>query len=320
MSSHSFTLAVLVPALAAALACGGGGSATAPSQPPPTPTPTPATSVTPKPIVPAACQLTAPTVDCATRPVHAQDLAPVLQAGLDAAVTTPGVMYAEYANRIYDLEKFRAKVVERLAAENVCGAWDYGNMVGDEIYVRSADGCVIEQYDIITGEGGVRPAGKGSNAWQDGWGMAVPAARPQFPKEGDFACSLPGDYSTFCFSIKNTPGYYGSDVYRMLAEVMQQNPALFDSQDSLGGGGFDPDTARVPSWRITDVDGYLNAVLKKLRAAGYCAYVEKGDILKVKSVAKGNVLHEEFDIVQNPTNGGAYTLLVIKDRCHNAGF
>ena len=167
----------------------------------------------------------------------------------------------------------------------------------------------------------MRPAGKGSNAWQDGWGMPVPAPKPQFPREGDLSCSLSGDYATFCFSIKNTPGFFGNDAYRLIVEVMQQNSSLFDSGDLAGGQGeFIPDLLRLPAWRILDVDAYLAAVLTKLRAAGYCAYVEKGDILKVKSVSKGNVLHEEFDMVQNPAGGGSYTLFVVKDRCHNAGF
>ena len=46
----------------------------------------------------------------------------------------------------------------------------------------------------------------------------------------------------------------------------------------------------------------------------------EGDILKVKSLALGNVFHEEFDVIQNPAGGGDYTSFVVKDRCHNAGF
>jgi hypothetical protein len=40
----------------------------------------------------------------------------------------------------------------------------------------------------------------------------------------------------------------------------------------------------------------------------------------VKRVAKGNVFHEEMDVVQNPPSGGTYVGYVVKDRCHNAGF
>jgi hypothetical protein len=319
LRSQTLTVAVLAPVMAVAISC-GGGKAESPTQPAPTPTPLPTPTPTPTPTASAACQLKAPTVDCATRSVYPQELAPALQAALDTAFTTPGVMYTEYANRIYDLTRFRAIVVDHLTAAKLCGAWDYGNGTGDEIYVRSADGCVIEQYDILSSDGGVRPAGKGSNAWQDGWGLPVPAPRPQYSRDGDLTCSLEGDRATFCFTIKNTPGYFGTDAYRMIAEVMQENPALFDPKDTLGGGGFDPEIGRLPSWRILNQDAYLAAVIKKLKAGGYCAYVDKGDILRVKSVARGNVLHEEFDIVQNPTSGGAYTMFVVKDRCHNAGF
>ncbi len=37
-------------------------------------------------------------------------------------------------------------------------------------------------------------------------------------------------------------------------------------------------------------------------------------------MAKGNIFHEEMDVVQNPASGGAYVSYVVKDRCHNAGF
>jgi hypothetical protein len=212
-------------------------------------------------------------------------------------------------------------VVDTLAAGGACGAWDYGNVVGDEIYVRSADGCVVEQYDLITGDGSVRPAGKGSNVWSSDFGAPVPGPKPDFPKDGDLSCSLPGDRSTFCFSIKNTPGAFGTDVYALMVEVLNENPTLFDRRDFVGGqADFAPELLRLPAWRITDQPAFIHAVETKLRAHGFCAYVESGDILKIKSLAKGNLFHEEIDIVQNPADGGSYVLFAIKDRCHDAGF
>ena len=77
---------------------------------------------------------------------------------------------------------------------------------------------------------------------------------------------------------------------------------------------------RLPAWRIVDVDAYIAAIERTLRANGYCAFVEKGDILKVKMVSRGNVFHEEIDVVENPPTGGAYVSFVVKDRCHDAGF
>jgi hypothetical protein len=309
-----------VSCLVALAGCGGGSNpANGTSNPPvvvATPTPTPAPTPTP---VATACKLTAPTIDCGTRSTRSQDLAPALQAAVDAAVSA-GTMYPDNPSRIYDLPQFRAKVVDTLSAAGLCAAWDYGNVVGDEIYVRSGDGCVIEQYDLISGDGTLRAANKTTNLWSSDFGPPVPAAKPEFSREGDLTCPLPGDRSTFCFSIKNTPGAFGTDVYNLIVEVLKENPSLVDEGDSVGPRVFDPDLLRLPSWRLRDHDAYVRAVEAKLRAKGFCAYVENGDILKVKSVAKGNVFHEEIDIVQNPSGGGSYVLYAIKDRCHDAGF
>jgi hypothetical protein len=316
----SRTRSVVLACCLAAAGCGGGSHATTPVSPPvviatptPQPTATPAASVT-------ACRLTAPTIDCGTRVIKSQELAPVLQGAVDTAIAA-GVMYPDVPNRIYDLPRFRTLVVDTLTAQGLCAAWDYGNVVGDEIYVRSADGCETEQYDLIAGDGTVRPAGKGSNIWSSDFGAPVPPAKPDFPKDGDLSCALPGDRTTFCFSIKNTPGAFGADVYRLMTEVLSENPALFDKTDYVGGqGDAVPDSLRLPAWRINNVDGYIRTVEAKLRGRGYCAYVENGDILKIKSLAKGNLFHEEIDIVQNPVDGGSYVLFAIKDRCHDAGF
>jgi len=298
-------------------ACGGSNPSTPNPQPTVVETPTPA----PTPSQPAACRLSAPKVDCATRPVRPQELAEPLQGAMDAATRTAGIMYDDVPNRVYDLERFRSRVVELLAAQGICGAWDYGNEVGDEIFVRSEDGCVTEQYDLITGEGGVRYPNKGSNAWQEGWEVPVPGAKPQWPKEGDLGCSLPSERSTFCFSIKLTPGEFGRDLYQVMTEVLSENPQLVDKTDFVPGQGQTiPDQLRLTAWRLVDPGAYIAAVERKLRGRGYCGYVERGDILRVKSVAKGNVFHEEFDIVQNPASGNSYVSFVIKDRCHQAGF
>ena len=304
---------------------GCGGSSSGPSANPdplPTSTPTPAPTPTPTPPQSAACSLSAPKVDCSTRPVNRPDLADDLQAAIDAAVRTPGVMYSDRDNNVYDAEKFRTVVVATLAAKGMCGAWDWGNEQADELFVRSADGCVIEQYDLLTGDGGVRPAGKGSMRWQAGWGDApVPGPKPNFPKEGDLACPLPGDRTSFVISIRNSPGEYGREMYDLMTQVLAENPILFDKSDYMGGqGDAIPDQLRLPAWRILSVDAYIAKVEAKLRANGFCGYVEKGDILKIKKISRGNIFHEEIDIVQNPPDGRSYVSYVMKDRCHNAGF
>ena len=324
MGSRLGVLAVVLFIVGGAIGCGGSHATTPDSgggvtvTPTPTPTPKPSPSAPP---ISAACQLTAPTVDCGARPTGPQELAPALQAGVDAAVMTAGVMYPEVSNRIYDLPQFRAKVIDSLTAAGLCAAFDYGDGSGNEIYVRSADGCVIEQYGLIAGDGGARRAAKSSNVWSSGWGVPVPAPKPQFPRDGDLTCALPGDRATFCFSIRNSPGAYGPDVYQRMTEVLNENPALFDSHDHLPGrADFQPDLLQLPAWRINDQAAFIHAVETKLRGRGYCAYVEGGDILKMKSLATGNLFHEEIDIVQDPPEGGAYVSFAIKDRCHDAGF
>jgi hypothetical protein len=317
--SRSTLLLAAAAALVALADCGSSS----PSQPGPSPsaTATPTPTPTPTPSQPAACLLSAPTVDCGTRKRQPLEMAELLQAALDIATGTPGVMYTEYESRIYNLDLFRSRVIDHLTAAGVCGAWDYGNEIGDEIYLRSADGCVTEQYDVITGDGGVRAANKKSNTFQEGWEVPVPPPKPQWSREGDLTCSLPGERTTFCFGIKGTQGAFGPAVYTLLVAVMHENPQLFDPNDYLPAQGeFIPEQLRVAAWRILDQDAYIAVVEKKIRGAGFCGYVEKGDILKVKSVAKGNIFHEEMDIVQNPPSGTSYAGYVVKDRCHNAGF
>jgi hypothetical protein len=316
--------ALLLAASAAAVlalpGCGGSHPGNPNPVPTPTSTPTPAPTPTPTPPQTAACTLSAPTVDCSTVSRQPQMNADVLQRAVNAAKLTPDAMYPS-GDRIYDLPVFRSKVIDVLTNAGYCGAWDYGNPAADEIFVRTGDGCVAEAYDLITGEGGVRDANKKSWQWQEGFDVPVPGPKPNFPRVGDTQCSLPGDRSTFCFSIKRTPGAFGPQVYQLLVQVMNENPALFDKNDfAPGQGEFVPAELRPAAWRILNVDGYIAALEAKIRANGFCGYVAGGDILKVKSLSMGNIFHEEMDVVQNPESGGDFVSFVVKDRCHDAGF
>jgi hypothetical protein len=299
----------------------GGTSSTAPNTTPtpivtPTPTPTP----TPVATQPPPCQLAAPTTKCGERSSRPQELAAFLNPAIDAAKATPGVMYANNPDRIYDVNLFRSTIVERLTAKGVCGAWDYGNVAGDEIYTRSADGCVVEQYDIIGGEGGVRSATKKSNVWSGGWSEGVPPAKPAWRRLGDQTCSLPGERSAFCFSIKGSHGEFGDSIFALYSQVLEENPTLIDKTEYMPGQGAPvPDALRPGGYLIRNKAAYINAIEAKIRANGFCGYIE-GDILRVKSLEQGNLFHEEFDIIQNPAGGGDYTGFVVKDRCHSAGF
>ena len=320
---HPKTLAVLASCLLSviALADCGGSSSTGPSNnPTPIVTPTPTPTPTPVATQPPPCQLTAPTVKCAERKVRAQELADFLNPALDAAKATPGVMYADNPNRLYDIDLFRSKVIERLTAKNVCGAWDYGNTIGDELYTRSADGCVVEQYDVISGDGGVRAASRKSNVWSGGWEEKVPPPRPDWRKQGDLTCGLPGSRITYCLQIKSTGGEFGATAYALMVEALDENPGLIEKNDYMPGQGESiPGMLRLGAWRLRNKAGYISAIETKIRAHGFCSYVN-GDILLVKSLEKGNLFHEEIDIIQNPETGGDYSGFVVKDRCHAAGF
>jgi len=306
--------ALLLAASAAAVLTLPGCGGSHPGNPNPVPTPTATATPTPTPTPPpsqsAACTLKAPTADCATVARHPQMNADVLQRAVNTAKLTPGVMYPG-GDRIYDLPAFRAKVVDVLTNNGYCGAWDYGNVIGDEIYTRTPEGCVAEQYDLIAGEGGVRDANKKSNSWQEGgFSVPVPDPKPNFSRVGDTQCSLPGDRSTFCFSIKRTPGQFGPAVYALLVQVMNENPSLFDKTDfAPGQGDFAPAELRPAAWRILNLNAFIATFEAKIRANGFCGVIEKGDIL-----------HEEIDVVQNPASGGDYVSFVVKDRCHDAGF
>jgi hypothetical protein len=313
-------LLLVVSAAAVVTLPGCGGSHPGnPDNPVPTPTLTPTPTPTP-PSQAAACTLTHPTVNCSTVARHPQMNADALAHAVNIAKGTPGAMYPG-GDRIYDLMLFRNKTIEVMTNAGYCAAWDYGNELGDEIFTRSADGCVAEQYDLIAGEGGVRDVNARSNSWQEGFEVPVPGPKPNFSRVGDRQCSLPGDRSTFCFSIKRTRGEFGPAVYPLLVQVMNENPQLFDKNDfAPGQGEFAPSELRPAAWRILNQDGYIAAFEAKLRGNGFCATIEKGDILKVKSLSLGNIFHEEMDVVQNPKSGGAYVSFVVKDRCHDAGF
>jgi hypothetical protein len=317
-----FRAALILAACSAAVLTlpGCGGSSPGGPDTTPTPIPTPSPTPTPTPPPPTPCTLTAPTVDCSTVARHPQMNAEALQHAIDVAMATPGAMYPA-GDRIYDLMLFRAKTIAVLTNEGLCGAWDYGNPAGDEIFVRTGDGCVAEAYDLITGEGGVRSANKRSNQWQEGFEVPVPGPKPNFPRVGDLQCTLPGDRSTFCFSIKRTPGEFGPAIYKLLVEVMNENPSLFDKNEwAPGQADFVPSELRPAAWKILNQNGYIAAFEAKIRANGFCGYVDNGDILKVKRLSLGNIFHEEMDVVQNPQSGGAYVSFVVKDRCHDAGF
>ena len=312
-------LAWCVSSVVALADCGGSASGPTPTPivtPAPTPTPTP----TPASTQPPPCQLTAPTVNCGTHRIKPQELAEFLNPALDAAKATPGVMYADAPERLYDVDLFRTKVIDGLTARGVCGAWDYGNVIGDELYTRSADGCVVEQYDVISGLGEVRAASRKSNVWSGGWENKVPPPRPNWAKQGDQTCSLPGSRITYCFQVKGTGGEFGPAVYALMVEMLDENPKLIDKTDFMAGQGESiPGMLRLGAWRLRDKAGYISGIEAKIRAHGFCGFV-RGDILMVKSLEKGNLFHEEMDIIQNPSSGGDYTGFVLKDRCHAAGF
>jgi hypothetical protein len=94
----------------------------------------------------------------------------MVRQAINTAKSAPNTMESD---RIFNLNLFREIMVEQLTARGLCAAWDYGNEIGDEIFVRSADGCVAEQYDLITGDGQVRNANKQALSFHEGFGVPV---------------------------------------------------------------------------------------------------------------------------------------------------
>jgi hypothetical protein len=202
---------------------------------------------------------------------------------------------------IRDLGRFRKEVVNALDSAGVCAIFDYGNRVGDELYVRSSDNRVSEAYDVLTGNG---------QAWIGYQNTCEPAIEgppldPAYPNR-DPQCRLPPSADSFCLGHE-FESEYGADVRQVIQGLVADRPELFDKDDAL---------LAEMSYRLKDPPAYIAAVLEKLRQRGYCAIEDEELIVK-----KDDVMSENFDIVRTPGDRpGQYSLFAYKGRCHAATF
>jgi hypothetical protein len=210
------------------------------------------------------------------------------------------IFYPDHVTIRY-LDKARAQLLDALDAKGMCGVFDFGDGTGNEMYVRSADGETSEVYAVISSSGQLRVGYQHSCAPPE----PPPAPPPPYPTE-DPQCKLPPSGATFCLG-KNFESAYSADVRSSLVSLTTERPELFDLKDTL-----DCDLC----YGLKDTKGYIDAMIAKMHAKGYCAMEHEELAVKLD-----DSVSENFDIVRSPGNlPNQYSLFAYKGRCHNAGF
>jgi hypothetical protein len=262
--------------------------------PSPTPTPTPGT------VTPASCTSPVPAPGhCGFRPDPqlSRDLAQVF----DHIKNQKDLFYPDGVTIRY-LDRFRAAVIEGLDARGLCGIWDFGNRIGDNLYIRTADGRISEGYDAISGIGQPRTGYAGSCEPAG----PPPDPAPQYGASEDPTCKLPRTTETFCVG-KAWQSDFSADVRTAITSLIAERPDLFDTTDALQS---------ELSYKLNDPKAYVDGVVAKLRAKGYCA-IEDEEL----AVKTDNSVSENYDIVRSPGDRPSqYSLFSYKGRCHNATF
>jgi hypothetical protein len=305
----SLAILTLVVAGTAISSCGGGSSSsstpTTPSSsgsPSATPAPTPTPSSGGSSTLPRSCargaQVTSSAASCEGRshPV----LRPQLQTALDAVWAKGTEIFYEDGKTIRYVDKFREELVKALDSQGICAIFDYGNVAGDEIYLRSADGALSEVWDIISsnGEGRLGYISTCEPA------LSFPDPGPA-PVNQDPTCTIPPSDATFCLTNAFASVYYG-DVRASIEQLTKEKPEIFNFQDQTGA---------ELSYGLNDPEAYTRGVVANLRKRGYCAL--DGEELAVK---KERTFNENFDIIRHPSTGGVYSGISYRGKCHNSLF
>ncbi len=282
----------------------GGDKPSNPSPPTtlsPAPAPSPTPTPTPTPATARSCATGVPTGSgaCGYRPDP--QLSHDLAAVFDHVKGQKDLFYPD-GKTIRYMDRFRAAVIEGLDARGLCGVWDYGNRIADNLYIRTADGRISEGYDAISGTG---------QPWQGYHGSCEPAGPqpdppPQSGPSQDPTCKLSRSTETFCLTAAWGTDY-SSDVRSAITSVIAEKPELFDLKDTLNS---------ELSYKLNDTKAYVDAVVGKLRAKGYCAIEDEELAVKLD-----NSVSENYDIVRSPGDRPSqYSLFAPKGRCHNATF
>src|SRR5262249_53764877 len=141
--------------------------------------------------LPRSCGGPPPTgTTCGFRPDP--QLATVLAQSLDEVHNHSDIFYPDQVT-IRNVDKFRATLVTALDNRGICGIFDFGNGIADNIYLRTADGRISEGYDVLSGSGQTRVG------YQNSCEPAspFPGPKPTYPVL-DGSCGLPGSANSFC--------------------------------------------------------------------------------------------------------------------------
>jgi hypothetical protein len=297
--------------LSLTLACGGGSgsSSNTPTGPSAgasaTPTPSPTPGPTPTPSLGLACQGipdgTGSPRGCAKgNPDFYNQVKDAVELAMSTAVRDPntGASYAIVQDgKIISPSAYLGTITDSLGKQGLCAAWD-----GEEINVRNGGGAFNENYDVITSDG---------RAWINYNATCTPALPMPQPPAPPLAkapdCSLPASASTFC--IHDTPAYDG-DVFGAQDDLIAEDqaratPQVFDFGDRLSNTSY--------GYKIINDSLYVQGMLQKLKARGYCAFFD-GEEFEVK---KGtNTLSENYDL----TKSDGYAIRLYEVSCRDAGF
>ena len=267
--------------------------------PAPAPSPTPSATPTPGTVTPRSCAGPAPSGGvCGYRPDP--QLRTILSQAEDEVRNQKDLFYPDGVTIRY-LTRYRAAILVALDARGICGIWDFGNEIGDNLYLRTADGRISEGYDAITGRG--QPGLVYANSCEPAG--PFPPTDPGYGVH-DPTCSLPPSGETFCVG-REFDSEYRDDVRNAIVQLTTERPELFDMSDTLSS---------ELSYKLHNPKAYTDAVVAKLKAKGYCAHEDEE-----LAVKRDNSMSENFDIVRTPGDRPSqYSLFSYKGRCHNATF
>ena len=277
----------------------GGASATPMPTPSPTPSPTPPVSVRP-----AACNnlppATGTTSGCRPgQPLFANQMREAVAAAEAAVYRDPNTgqsVPVVDGTKIMVPSAYLAAVSDALNSVGLCAAYD-----GEEMNVRQ-DSIFNEHYDIVTSDG----RSWSSYAVTCQPALPIPTWSPA-PATPDTSCGLPHSGAHFCTGEGSV---YDGDVYAALDEVIAEDrarptPQIFNFNERLPG--------TQDGYKIINESLYVSAVLKKIRAKGFCA-TSDGDEFSVKRGT--NSFSENHDLVK--AEGYSIRLYVVT--CRDAQF
>lgn len=299
MPSALAATAVLA-AVAALSSCGGGdkgtSTPTSASTPPPvagTPPPTAQPSPSPTPSLQGAtCTRLSP--GTGSESSCRQQSARIYEGSLERAQASVHPEYMD-GNNIMNFSGYKADIILALDQDGICAVFE-----SDNLFMRAADDQFNEYYDVITSGGGA--ARRYTNTCQP----PVPTpAPPGPPPVRDPTCKLPASLETIC--TESADEYFGEEVHTAIEGVIADDRAravqtVFDFGQQRGESGY----------KIIDATLYHDEVVKKLRAAGFCAWYDDEEI----QVKNSNLFSAHWDIYK----AEGYRIQLFGGVCRDAAF